>query len=160
LSSRQCKEKDLYDTIKSTLEETGLAPKYLELELTESLAMSNPKEFISLLTKFQKLGVKTSIDDFGTGYSSLNYLRQFPVNCLKIDQAFIKELETNSGDLSIVKAIVSLGHTLNMKVIAEGVETKQQLQQLQDNDCDEIQGYYLSRPISAENITIFVKNYS
>lgn len=159
LSSRQCKDKELYNIIKHTLEETGLSPQYLELELTESLAMSNPSEFIELLTRFKGLGIKTSIDDFGTGYSSLNYLRQFPVNCLKIDQSFIRELETKLGDLSIVKAIVSLGHSLNMKVIAEGVETKKQLQKLQQNDCDEIQGFYLSRPISAENIKIFVKNY-
>jgi polar amino acid transport system substrate-binding protein len=159
LSSRQCREKNLFQTIKKVLEDTGLAPQYLELELTESLAMSNPKEFITLLLQFKELGVKTSIDDFGTGYSSLNYLRQFPVNCLKIDQSFIKEMETRAGDLSIVKAIVSLGHSLNMTVIAEGVETKQQLLELQEQNCDEIQGYYLSRPISAQAMTKFQKTY-
>lgn len=159
LSSRQCTEKSLLQTIKRILKETGLAPQYLELELTESLAMSNPREFILLLSQFKELGIKTSIDDFGTGYSSLNYLRQFPVNCLKIDQSFIKEMETKADDLSIVKAIVSLGHSLNMTVIAEGVETKQQLINLQEQDCDEIQGYYLSRPISAKAMTAFQKNY-
>jgi len=159
LSSRQCRENNLFHTIQKTLEETGLSPEYLELELTESLAMSNPKEFIVVLSKLKKLGIKTSIDDFGTGYSSLNYLRQFPVNCLKIDQSFIRELETKAGDLSIVKAIVSLGHSLNMTVIAEGVETKQQLLELLKQDCDEIQGYYLSRPISAKAMTKFQKNY-
>lgn len=159
LSSRQCREKNLFQMIKTILEKNQLEPQYLELELTESLAMSNPKEFISLLLKFKKLGVKTSIDDFGTGYSSLNYLRQFPVNCLKIDQSFIREMESKPGDLSIVKAIVSLGHSLNMTVIAEGVETKQQLNNLQENDCDEIQGYYLSRPISAKAMTKFQKDY-
>jgi diguanylate cyclase (GGDEF)-like protein len=159
LSSRQCTENNLFETVKNTLEETGLEPKYLELELTENLAMSNPREFISLLSKFKELGVKTSIDDFGTGYSSLNYLRQFPVNCLKIDQSFIREMETKEGDLSIVKAIVSLGHSLNMIVIAEGVETKQQLVDLQEQGCDEIQGYYLSRPISSQKMAEFQKNY-
>jgi len=159
ISPRQCTEKTLFQTIKKILKETGLAPQYLELELTESLAMSNPKEFILLLSQFKDLGIKTSIDDFGTGYSSLNYLRQFPVNCLKIDQSFIKEMETKEGDLSIVKAIVSLGHSLNMTVIAEGVETKQQLLELQEQDCDEIQGYYLSRPISAKAMTKFQKDY-
>lgn len=160
LSSRQCKEKGLFDMVKKILEETGLEPQYLELELTESLAMSNPEEFIEILSKFQSMGVKTSIDDFGTGYSSLNYLRQFPVNVLKIDQSFIRELESKSGDLSIVKAIVSLGHSLNMRVIAEGVETKQQLIQLQENDCDEIQGYYLSRPISPDGAAGFMKAHN
>jgi diguanylate cyclase (GGDEF)-like protein len=159
LSSRQCKEKDLAKTIKTILKETGLAPQYLELELTETLAMADPKEFIHMLNQFKELGVKTSIDDFGTGYSSLNYLRQFPVNCLKIDKSFIKELESKEGDLSIVKAIVSLGHSLDMRVIAEGVETKHQLLQLQENDCDEIQGYYLSRPISPEKIVEFMKKH-
>lgn len=159
LSTRQCKEKNLFQMVKRILEDTGLAPRYLELELTESLAMSNPKEFITLLSQFKDLGVKTSIDDFGTGYSSLNYLRQFPVNCLKIDQSFIQEMDTKEGDLSIVKAIVSLGHSLNMVVIAEGVETKEQLLKLQEQDCDEIQGYYLSRPISAEKMTEFQKDY-
>ena len=159
ISARQCAEKSLFQTIKKILKETKLPPQYLELELTESLAMSNPKEFILLLSQFKELGIKTSIDDFGTGYSSLNYLRQFPVNCLKIDQSFIKEMETKKGDLSIIKAIVSLGHSLNMTVIAEGVETKQQLLELQEQDCDEIQGYYLSRPISAKAMTEFQKDY-
>jgi diguanylate cyclase (GGDEF)-like protein len=160
ISSRQCKEKNLFGIIKGILDGTGLESQYLELELTESLAMSNPKEFMKLLLQFKKLGIKTSIDDFGTGYSSLNYLRQFPVNCLKIDQSFIREIETKTGDLSIVKAIVSLGHSLNMSVIAEGVETKEQLLQLQAEECDEIQGFYLSRPISAKKMTEFQKNYN
>ncbi len=157
LSSHQCKQKDLFNMVKNILKESGLEPQFLELELTEVLAMSNPLEFIEMLTQFRNLGIKTSIDDFGTGYSSLNYLRQFPVNCLKIDQSFIKELETKEDDLSIVKAIVSLGHSLNMKVIAEGVETAQQLARLQEQDCDEIQGFYLSRPISPEKAADFMK---
>lgn len=160
LSSRQCKEKNLFNVVKGALDKTKLEPQYLELELTESLAMSDPKEFMVLLSQFKELGIKTSIDDFGTGYSSLNYLRQFPVNCLKIDQSFIQEMETKPGDLSIVKAIVSLGHSLNMTVIAEGVETQEQLSELQEHDCDEIQGYFLSRPISAKKMTEFQKDYA
>lgn len=159
LSPRQCKEKNIFQTVKEVLHKTNLEPKYLELELTESLAMSKPKEFMKLLLQFKKLGIKTSIDDFGTGYSNLNYLRQFPVNCLKIDQTFIKEIERHTNDRSIVKAIVSLGHSLNMNVIAEGVETKEQLLELQEQDCDEIQGFYLSRPISADEMTEFQKHY-
>lgn len=159
ISSRQCREKNIFQIVKEALEKTKLSPQYLELELTESLAMSDPKEFMIVLGEFKELGVKTSIDDFGTGYSSLNYLRQFPVNCLKIDKSFIQEMETKTGDLSIVKAIVSLGHSLNMTVIAEGVETKEQLLELQEHDCDEIQGYYLSRPILAKEMTQFQMNY-
>ncbi len=159
ISSRQIKDKNLFEIVKKTLEETGLEAEYLELELTETLAMSDPEEFIKILTQFRKLGVITSIDDFGTGYSSLNYLRQFPVNTLKIDQSFIKEIETKGGDISIVKAIVSLGHSLNMKVLAEGVETKEQLLQLFENDCDQVQGYYVSRPISATQMAEFMKNF-
>ncbi|HUX80065.1 MAG TPA: EAL domain-containing protein [Alphaproteobacteria bacterium] len=157
MSPRQCREKDIFKTIKKILEKTDLEPCYLELELTESLAMSDPLEFIRMLSFFRNLGVKISIDDFGTGYSSLNYLRQFPVTSLKIDQSFIRELETKEDDLSIVKAIILLGHSLKMRVIAEGVETKQQLLMLQENDCDEIQGFYLSPPLSPEKATAFMK---
>lgn len=160
LSARQCKEKGLFNTIKNILKETELEPQYLELELTETLAMSDPVEFIEMLTQFRELGVKTSIDDFGTGYSSLNYLRQFPVNCLKIDQSFIRELQSKDDDLSIVKAIISLGHSLNMRIIAEGVETQMQLSHLQENDCDEIQGYFLSRPMSPKNVADFMTNHN
>src|SRR5690606_22229542 len=105
----------------------------------------------------QELGIKTSIDDFGTGYSSLNYLRQFPVNTLKIDKAFIAEKDENS---SIIKSIVALGHSLNLKVIAEGVESKKQIEELKQNSCDEIQGYYFSHPISPEKLTDFIKKFS
>jgi diguanylate cyclase (GGDEF)-like protein/PAS domain S-box-containing protein len=159
VSSRQFKDKNFLEILKSTLSETGLEAKYLELELTETTAMSNPEEFIKILTQFKKLGVITSIDDFGTGYSSLNYLRQFSVNALKIDQSFIKEMESKGDDVSIVKAIVSLGHSLNMKVLAEGVETNEQLKQLLENDCDQVQGFYVSRPLSAEEMGEFMKEY-
>lgn len=157
LSARQSKERDLFATVKDILNETGLKPKYLELELTESLAMSNPKEFIELISQFREIGVKTSIDDFGTGYSSLNYLRQFPVNTLKIDQSFIAAIGSKKGDVSIVKAIVSLGHSLNMKIIAEGVETKEQLLLLQEHDCDEVQGYYVSPSLPVQEVPQFLK---
>ena len=111
-----------------------------------------------MLSRFRDLGVKISIDDFGTGYSSLNYLRQFPVNSLKIDQSFIRELGTKEDDLSIVKAIVLLGHSLNMKVVAEGVETKEQYTYLKDNGCDMIQGYYFYKPMPANEIENLISN--
>lgn len=158
LSSRQCKDRHLMSDIKQILQETELAPEYLELELTESLAMTNPIEFMAMLTECKNLGIKTSIDDFGTGYSSLNYLRKFPVNTLKIDQSFISELSGRNNDLSIVKAIITLGHSLKLNVIAEGVETAEQLRQLKDIGCDEIQGFLFNKPISAEAMTNFIKN--
>jgi diguanylate cyclase (GGDEF)-like protein/PAS domain S-box-containing protein len=159
LSARQCKEKNLIENISKVLNEVGLKPEFLELELTESLAMGNPREFMDMLFQLRALGVKTSIDDFGTGYSSLNYLRQFPVNCLKIDQTFIKELERKPEDLSIIKAIITLGHSLNLKVIAEGVESKAQLSKLKENGCDEMQGYYLSKPIAPDAMPDFMNNF-
>lgn len=159
LSSRQCKEKNLVEHIREILKEVGIKPEYLELELTENLAMANPYEFMQILLQLKSLGVKTSIDNFGSGYSSLNYLRQFPVNSLKIDQTFIKESESKSGDSSIVKAIISLGHSLNLKVIAEGVESKSQLSQLKENDCDEIQGYYLSHPMASDSVPKFMEEF-
>jgi len=159
ISSRQYRDKNLILLIKEILEETKMPSEYLEVELTESLAMNNPAEFIEILKQFKALGIKTSIDDFGTGYSSLNYLRQFAVNRLKIDQSFVKELKEKKENLSIIKAIISLGHSLDLKVIAEGVETKEQLEILKDNGCDEIQGYYLSRPIPASDIPDFIRSF-
>lgn len=159
ISPRQYRDKNLILLIKEILEETKMPVECLELELTESLSMNNPTEFIETLKQFKALDIKTSIDDFGTGYSSLNYLRQFSVNRLKIDQSFVKDLEEKKENLSIIKAIISLGHSLNLKVIAEGVETKEQLEILKDSDCDEIQGYYLSRPIPASDIPDFVRSF-
>jgi len=126
----------------------GLDPQYLELELTESLIMQDLDGAIATMTELQEMGVQLSIDDFGTGYSSLSALKHFPIVRLKIDQSFVRELPDGEDDRAIAMAVILLGRKLNLKVIAEGVETESQLRFLRDNDCHEIQGYHFSRPVS------------
>jgi EAL domain-containing protein (putative c-di-GMP-specific phosphodiesterase class I) len=127
----------------------GIDPKLLELELTESTLISDAEGTIAVLRRLKALGIRISIDDFGTGYSSLAYLKRFPIDTLKIDLAFIRDVTTNADDAAITVAIISMAHSLKLKVIAEGVETKEQLEFLRAHGCDEIQGYYLSRPLPA-----------
>jgi EAL domain-containing protein (putative c-di-GMP-specific phosphodiesterase class I) len=143
-------DEDFLDTIRLTLKETGLDPSNLELELTESVLMRDAEFTNILLEALSDLGIKLAIDDFGTGYSSLSYLRQFPIDTLKIDQSFVNKMIHNPDDASIVSAIISLGKTLKLHVIAEGVETPEQLRFLQTQDCDAVQGYYLGRPMRPE----------
>jgi len=152
LSPRQFKQKNFVGIVKTILEETNLKPEHLELELTESLIMSNAEEFINVLRALKDLGVLLSIDDFGTGYSSLSCLRRFPVNWLKIDRSFVSALGEGEDAASIIKAIISLGHSLNLRVLAEGVETQDQLNTLGEYNCDEIQGFYLSRPMPPDKV--------
>ncbi len=150
ISSRQFKEQNLVDITTQVLQETGLKAKYLELEITETLIIENVQQVINTMNQLHEIGITLSLDDFGTGYSSLNYLKRLPIDILKIDQSFVRELTVGSDDAAIVKAIISLAHNLQLSVIAEGVETQAQLEYLQRNGCDEIQGYYISRPIPAE----------
>ncbi len=150
ISSRQFKEQNLVDITTQVLQETGLKAKYLELEITETLIIENVQQVINTMNQLHEIGITLSLDDFGTGYSSLNYLKRLPIDLLKIDQSFVRELTVGSDDAAIVKAIISLAHNLQLSVIAEGVETQAQLEYLQRNGCDEIQGYYISRPIPAE----------
>jgi diguanylate cyclase (GGDEF)-like protein/PAS domain S-box-containing protein len=150
LSIRQFFQPDLISVISKILEETGLEPGYLELEITESMTM-NIDLAISILQKLKQLGVKIAIDDFGTGYSSLNYLKKLPIDRLKIDQSFVRDIEKDSNDSDIVATIITMGHNLKMKVIAEGVEVEEQLQFLKEQNCDEVQGYLFSKPITAED---------
>jgi EAL domain-containing protein (putative c-di-GMP-specific phosphodiesterase class I) len=145
-------------TIRLILKETGIDPCYLELELTESVLMRDAEFTNALLEALSDLGVKLAIDDFGTGYSSLSYLRQFPIDTLKIDQSFVNKMINNPDDASIVSAIISLGKTLKLRVIAEGVETPEQLKFLQTQDCDEVQGYYLGRPMLPEELANLLQN--
>jgi diguanylate cyclase (GGDEF)-like protein/PAS domain S-box-containing protein len=156
LSARQFQQKNLLEIIHRVLNETGLNPHFLELELTESILMQNEKETIDLLNELHKAGVRLSIDDFGTGYSSLSYLQRFPISALKIDKSFIQDIPTNQGNGAIVRSIITLGHSLQLKVIAEGVETKAQLEFLRANHCDEIQGYIFSRPLPADDLGKFL----
>jgi EAL domain-containing protein (putative c-di-GMP-specific phosphodiesterase class I) len=138
--------------IEKVLEETGLNPESLELEITESLLMKDAEGAIQILQKLKKLGILLAIDDFGTGYSSLSYLKRFPIDRLKVDRTFIREITTNVEDAAITKAVIAMANTMDIRVIAEGVETKEQLIYLTEKHCHEIQGYYLSRPMPAHEV--------
>lgn len=146
-------EVDLYHLVMDILRETGLDSSYLELELTESILMENPKAAILTLHKLKSLGIRISIDDFGTGYSSLSYLSQFPFDVLKIDRSFICQLQEDDKNRAITIAILEMAHRLNLKIVAEGVETKSQLAFLEEHQCDEIQGYWFSPPLSAKDFS-------
>lgn len=148
LSARQFQQNKLIQFISETLNETKLDPKYVNLEITETMAMMNIEESIMKLNSIKKLGVSISLDDFGTGYSSLSYLNKFPVDILKIDQSFIRNIIYDDQSAAIVKAIISVSKSLNLTVIAEGVETIEELNFLRLNNCDEVQGYYCSPPLT------------
>ncbi|MDF3036653.1 MAG: diguanylate cyclase domain protein, partial [Paucimonas sp.] len=152
-SPRQFFQGDMVQSVADILEEVGLDPECLEIELTESLVMTDVERAITILRELKLLGVQLSIDDFGTGYSSLSYLRRFPIDVLKIDQSFVRDITTDPDDAAIVVSIISLAHSLRLKVIAEGVETYEQLAYLTDHGCDLMQGYYFSRPVATEDFT-------
>jgi diguanylate cyclase len=149
LSASEFRHGSLVKTIRRALQEAALEPEFLEIELTESVVMSNPEESIAILEQLSSMGVLVSVDDFGTGYSSMSYLRRLPIDKLKIDRAFINEITAQPDDASIVQAIVSLAHSLRLKVVAEGVETAGQLEFLKSLGCDQYQGYFFSRPLSS-----------
>ncbi len=151
LSPRQLARGDIVEVVKRILDETGLQAQYLELEITESVMTTDVEKSFALLTQLRALGVKISLDDFGTGYSSLSYLKRFPVDTLKIDQSFVRDIATDQDSGAIVKAIISLGKNLNLTVLAEGIETEDQFRFLLENGCDEGQGYLMSKPITNKN---------
>jgi diguanylate cyclase (GGDEF)-like protein/PAS domain S-box-containing protein len=152
VSAVQFRQEDFCELIGRVLWETGLAPQYLEMELTESLLLSNAHVTLSVLQNLRAMGLKLAIDDFGTGYSSLSYLRQFPVSKLKIDRSFIRDVAVNPDDAAITTAIIGMAKSLNLKVIAEGVEDEAQMSFLRARQCDEIQGYYFSKPLVVEKV--------
>jgi PAS domain S-box-containing protein/diguanylate cyclase (GGDEF)-like protein len=149
LSAKQF-SKNIASMVRTTLDETGMDPKLLELELTESVSMENPENTFGIMHALKEMGVRLAIDDFGTGYSNLNYLKRFPVDKLKLDQSFVRDLISDPDDLSISRAVIAMAHNLRLRVIAEGVETEGQLALLARNGCDEMQGYLFSRPVDAE----------
>ena len=157
LSASQFRQSGLVDTVRRALDDAGLQPCYLEMELTESAVMSDPEQSIAILEQLSMMGVLVSVDDFGTGYSSMSYLRRFPIDKLKIDRVFISEIVNRPEDASIVRAIVSLAHSLHLKVVAEGVETPAQLDFLKSVGCDEYQGYHFSRPLPAAEFERLVR---
>lgn len=148
LSPRQLARGDIVELVERVLAETGMEAKYLELEITESVMATDVEKSFALLTRLRALGVKISLDDFGTGYSSLSYLKRFPVDTLKIDQSFVRDIATNPDSAAIIKAIISLGHNLNLTVLAEGIETEEHFQFLLKHGCNEGQGYLMSKPVT------------
>lgn len=159
LSGRQFEEKDLASTVARQLREHDVAAGLLHCEITESLLMSNVEDAVTTLQALRSTGVQMAVDDFGTGYSSLAYLRRFPIDALKIDQSFVRDITTNTDDAAIAMAIIQLAHSLGLKVIAEGVETAEQLQFLWLNRCDEIQGYFFKPPLRAEEFADLLKGH-
>jgi diguanylate cyclase (GGDEF)-like protein/PAS domain S-box-containing protein len=157
LSPVQFRRHDVRRIVTSALNDSGLDPRLLDLELTEGILIENDEKVAEVLRDLRRLGVRFSIDDFGTGYSSLNYIKNFPVDRLKIDQSFIRNLKTDPSDTAIVRAIINLGHSLRLGVIAEGVETVEQVTQLIAEGCDEIQGHYYSQPVAAADLQALVR---
>jgi diguanylate cyclase (GGDEF)-like protein len=156
LSARQFQQPNLTEEIAEALEETGLEAKYLELEITESNAMQNAENTIYTLRELKALGVRIAMDDFGTGYSSLNYLKRFPIDTLKLDQSFVREITSDPTDAAIATAVIAMAHSLNLKVIGEGVEKEDQFTWLEKHGCDYIQGYLFSPPLATENIELYM----
>jgi EAL domain-containing protein (putative c-di-GMP-specific phosphodiesterase class I) len=150
LSAVQFMREDLLDTVSSALRESDIPPALLELEITESTIISDVDRAIATMNAIKAMGIALSLDDFGTGYSSLNYLKRFPLDYLKIDQSFVRDLEEASDAAAIVRSIIGLAHNLRIKVVAEGVETKAQRDYLTVNECDVLQGYLFSRPVPAD----------
>lgn len=157
LSPRQFVKMDLAESIQKILRETGLEPEWLELEITESVLMQNSEANIAVLRNLRNIGIRISIDDFGTGYSSLGYLKKFPIDCLKIDQSFIRDMTKSREDAAIATAIISLAHNLNMRVIAEGIETEEQAMFLRSQRCNAMQGYLFSPPVPADQCVVLLE---
>ncbi|MFZ6648098.1 EAL domain-containing protein [Undibacterium sp. TJN25] len=156
LSARQFKQKNIVELVNRVLEETGCRPEWLELEITESVVMEDPQSATDTLQELSDMGVHLSIDDFGTGYSSLSYLKRFPIDTLKIDQSFVRDISTDADDAAIARAVIALAHSMRLEVVAEGVETIEQLEYLRAQGCDLMQGYYFSRPLPPEDIEKFL----
>jgi len=157
VSAVQFRQEGFLELIRRVLGDTGLSPQYLELELTESLIMSNSETILSMLRQLKATGVKLSIDDFGTGYSSLSYLKHFPVYKLKVDRSFVRDITLDPDDAAIISTIISMAKSLNLKAIAEGVETQEQMTFLRQHQCDEVQGYYFSQPLPADDFASFAR---
>jgi diguanylate cyclase (GGDEF)-like protein len=157
LSARQFQLRDLIDDVAEALAETGLDPHCLQLEITEGVAMQDVDFTITMLRELREMGVQISMDDFGTGHSSLSYLKRFPIDFVKIDQSFVRDLTVDPSDAAIASSIIAMAHNLNLKVIAEGVETAEQLAFLKDRRCDEMQGYLFSRPLPSEELERMLK---
>ncbi len=160
LSLRQLMDDNLLEDIKSVLRETGMPPNLLELEITESMVMHNPERLVALLKKIKAMGTRLAIDDFGTGYSSLAQIKHFPIDTLKVDRSFIRNLPQDAEDKAITKAIINMGKVLSLTVVAEGVETTEQENYLREQVCDEMQGFYFSKPVTADEFADLLRKHN
>jgi len=152
LSARQFADSMLLSKLTRTIHASGINPSSLELEITESVVMSHGESTVAILENLKSIGVQIAIDDFGTGYSSLAYLKRFPIDTLKVDRSFIRDIPADSGDMKITRAIIAMAHSLKLKVVAEGVETAEQLKFLRAQHCDAVQGYFLYRPLPQDEV--------
>jgi len=157
LAVKQLQQKDFISMFKSLMQETTCRAEWLELEITEGQIMANPDEAIKLLVQISDLGIELAVDDFGTGYSSLAYLKRLPIDKLKIDRTFIKDLPDDEEDIGISRAVIALAQSLKLKVIAEGVETQEQKDFIVENGCTNIQGYYYSKPVPAAEFEVILQ---
>ena len=157
ISAVELRSKDFVSGIATILSQTGFAPHRLELELTETFLMQDSKSTALVLSALKEIGVHLALDDFGTGYSSLSYMRRFPIDALKVDRSFVRDLTTDADDASVVSAIINMGKSLHMRVVAEGVETREQLLFLEKHHCSEAQGYYFSRPLRVDEWADFLR---
>ncbi len=158
LSAVQFRDPKLVADIRKVLKQTGLDVSCLSLEITESLLMEHVDKTTEMLNELDQMGIELAIDDFGTGYSSLGYLKRFPVSKVKIDRSFVRDIHCDPEDAAIVRAVIALGHGLGRKVVAEGVETEDQLSYLREQGCDEVQGYFFSRPLAADDCEAYLRN--
>ena len=152
ISGKQMKHPKFIEMLTTIIQETGVDPKNLELEFTESVLMENMENTIEKFRKLKEMGIQLSIDDFGTGYSSMNYLKHFPVDRIKIDKSFVDGINSNERDSAIIEAMVTIAQSLSLRVVAEGVENSDQLHSLSKLGCDEVQGFYLAMPMQAEEL--------
>jgi len=158
VSARQVAQQGLEEAVRRALEKSGLAPRYLELELTESISMNDPERSVPLMEAMKAIGVEISIDDFGTGYSNMSYLKRFPIDRLKLDISFVRDITTDPGSLAISDAIITMSHSLHLEVVAEGVESESQLALLSARGCDIVQGYYFSKPLPADDLAQLLRD--
>ena len=158
VSASQLSRQNLHELVAGALAESGLEPEFLELELTESCAMSDVHQSIEVLDRLKELGTRCAIDDFGTGYSSFSYLKRLPVDCLKIDRSFVSDISDNADDRAIVSGIISMAHSLGLTVVAEGVEDRTQLEFLRNQECDLVQGYLFSKPLPPDEFLQWLVN--
>jgi EAL domain-containing protein (putative c-di-GMP-specific phosphodiesterase class I) len=152
ISPRQFRDPNLISTIRRSLRESGLSPQALEIEITETMLMDDVEAANQTVRKLHELGIGLAIDDFGTGYSSLNYLKKFPIDTVKVDRSFITDIPDSDDDCAITSAVIAMAHRLKMEVVAEGVETREQLAFLRENDCEHAQGFLFSKPVALASI--------